>query len=89
MNDLTKLLTHLEEGRIIATAQVPSPFSAAIREAQLPGRYWNTINDLCFHGNSDPEEFLGRFNIEMDVYQVPDLAMCRLLEATFRESAQQ
>ncbi|XP_074356312.1 uncharacterized protein LOC141696013 [Apium graveolens] len=25
----------------------------------------------------------------MDVYQVPDLARCRLLEATFRESAQQ
>ncbi|XP_074342822.1 uncharacterized protein LOC141680517 [Apium graveolens] len=51
--------------------------------------YRNISNDLCFHGNSDPMEFLGRFNIEMDVYQVPDLARCRLLEATFREGAQQ
>ncbi|XP_074336612.1 uncharacterized protein LOC141673771 [Apium graveolens] len=49
----------------------------------------NTTNDLRFHGNSDPVEFLGHFNIEMDVYQVPDLARCRLLAATFREGAQQ
>ncbi|XP_074339734.1 uncharacterized protein LOC141677626 [Apium graveolens] len=49
----------------------------------------NTTNDLHFHGNSDPVEFLGHFNIEMDVYQVPDLARCRLLAATFREGAQQ
>ncbi|XP_074366063.1 uncharacterized protein LOC141707007 [Apium graveolens] len=51
--------------------------------------YRNTTNDLRFHGNSDHVEFLGRFNIEMDVYQVPDLARCRLLAATFREGAQQ
>ncbi|XP_074352595.1 uncharacterized protein LOC141691735 [Apium graveolens] len=72
VNDLKRLLNHLEGGR-----------------AQLPAGYRNTTNDLRFHGNSDPVEFLGRFNIEMDVYQVPDLARCRLLAATFREGAQQ
>ncbi|XP_074342206.1 uncharacterized protein LOC141679666 [Apium graveolens] len=46
-------------------------------------------NDLRFHGNSEPVEFLGSFNIEMDVYQIPDLARCRLLAATFRDGAQQ
>ncbi|KAK1404812.1 hypothetical protein POM88_004417 [Heracleum sosnowskyi] len=61
----------------------------AVREAQLPAGYRNTTNDLRFHGNADPVEFLGRFNIKMDIYQVPDLARCRLLAATFRESAQQ
>ncbi|XP_074323878.1 uncharacterized protein LOC141660794 [Apium graveolens] len=58
-------------------------------KAQLSAGYRNTTNDLRFHGNSDPVEFLGRFNIEMDVYQVPDLDRCRLLAATFREGAQQ
>ncbi|KAK1352793.1 hypothetical protein POM88_052631 [Heracleum sosnowskyi] len=89
VDDLKKLLTHLEGGRVTSTTQTPSPFSTAVREAQLPTGYRNTTNDLRFHGNADPVEFLGRFNIEMDVYQVPDLARCRLLAATFRESAQQ
>ncbi|XP_074374144.1 uncharacterized protein LOC141714528 [Apium graveolens] len=88
IGDLKRLLNHLE-GRVTATAEIPSPFSAAVREAQLSAVYRNTTSDLRFHGNSDPVEFLGRFNIEMDVYQVPDLARCRLLAATFRESAQQ
>ncbi|XP_074364003.1 uncharacterized protein LOC141704715 [Apium graveolens] len=89
VNDLKRLLNHLEGERVTATAQAPSPFAAVVREAQLPAGYRNTTNDLRFHGNSDPVEFLGRFNIEMDVYQVPDLARCRLLAATFREGAQQ
>ncbi|KAL8155584.1 hypothetical protein AgCh_000826 [Apium graveolens] len=89
VNDLKRLLNHLEGGRVTATAQAPSPFAAVVREAQLPAGYRNTTNYLRFHGNSDPVEFLGRFNIEMDVYQVPDLARCRLLAATFREGAQQ
>ncbi|XP_074355327.1 uncharacterized protein LOC141694568 [Apium graveolens] len=88
IGDLKRLLNHLE-GRVTATAEIPSPFSAAVREAQLPAEYRNTTSDLRFHGNSDPVEFLGRFNIEMDVYQVPDLVRCRLLAATFRKSAQQ
>ncbi|XP_074336593.1 uncharacterized protein LOC141673751 [Apium graveolens] len=88
LGDLKRLLNHLE-GRVTATAEIPSPFSVAVREAQLPAGYRNTTSDLCFHRNSDPVEFLGHFNIEMDVYQVPDLARCRLLAATFRESAQQ
>ena len=83
------LLAHLEGGKISATAQAPSPFSAAVREAQLPVGYRNVPQDLRFHGNADSIKFLGRFNIEMDVYQVSDLARCRLLAATFRESAQQ
>ncbi|XP_074352571.1 uncharacterized protein LOC141691711 [Apium graveolens] len=88
VNDLKRLLNHLEGGRVTATAQAPSPFAAIVREAQLPAGYRNTTNDLRFHGNSDPMEFLGHFNIEMDVYQVPDLARCRLLAANFREGAQ-
>ncbi|XP_074333955.1 uncharacterized protein LOC141671574 [Apium graveolens] len=88
VGDLKRLLNHLE-GRVTATAEIPSPFSMAVREAQLPAGYRNTTSDLRFHENSDPVEFLGRFNIEMDVYQVPDLARCRILAATFRESAQQ
>ncbi|XP_074362906.1 uncharacterized protein LOC141703225 [Apium graveolens] len=88
VGELKRLLNHLE-GRVAATAEIPSPFSAAVRDVQLPAGYRNTTSDLRFHGNSDPMEFLDRFNIEMDVYQVPDLARCRLLAATFRESAQQ
>ncbi|XP_074363494.1 uncharacterized protein LOC141704042 [Apium graveolens] len=52
VNDLKRLFNHLEGGRVTATAQAPSPFSAVVRE-------------------------------------VPDLARCRLLDATFREGAQQ
>ncbi|KAL8148773.1 hypothetical protein AgCh_005948 [Apium graveolens] len=66
VNDLKRLLNHLEGGRVTATAQAPSPFAAVVREAQLPAGYRNTTNDLRFHGNSDPVEFLGHFNIEMD-----------------------
>ncbi|XP_074369743.1 uncharacterized protein LOC141711234 [Apium graveolens] len=89
VNDLKRLFNHLEGGRVTATAQAPSPFAAVVREAQFPTGYRNTTNDLRFYGNSDPVEFLGRFNIKMDVYQVPDLARYRLLAATFREGAQQ
>ncbi|XP_074370499.1 uncharacterized protein LOC141711714 [Apium graveolens] len=88
VDDLKRLLNNLE-GRVTATAEIPSPFSMAVREAQLPVGYRNTISNLRFRGSSVPVEFLGRFNIEMDVYQVPDLARCRLLATTFRESAQQ
>ncbi|XP_074374423.1 uncharacterized protein LOC141714827 [Apium graveolens] len=88
VGDLKRLLNYLE-GRVMTTPEIPSPFSAAVREAQLPAGYRNTTSDLRFHRNLDPVEFLGRFNIEMDVYQVSDLARCRLLVATFRESAQQ
>ncbi|XP_074323519.1 uncharacterized protein LOC141660436 [Apium graveolens] len=49
----------------MATAEIPSPFSVAVREAQLLAGYRNTTSDLRFHGSSDPVEFLGRFNIEM------------------------
>ncbi|XP_074373772.1 uncharacterized protein LOC141714133 [Apium graveolens] len=89
VNDLKRLLNHLQGERVTATAQAHSPFAAIVREAQLPAGYRNTINDLHFHGNSDPVEFLGRFNIEMDVYQVPDSARCHLLATTFREDTQQ
>ncbi|XP_074327727.1 uncharacterized protein LOC141665640 [Apium graveolens] len=87
VGDLKRLLNHLE-GMVTATAEIPSPFSMAVSDAQLLAGYRNTTSDLRFHGNSDSVEFLGRFNIEMDVYQVPDLARCHLLAATSRESAQ-
>lgn len=44
-------------------------------------------NDLRFLENADPVEFLGCFDIEMDVYQVTDLAGCHLLATTFSENA--
>lgn len=88
VDDLRRFFTHFEEGRVTATAQTPSLFSTTVRDAQLPAGYPNITNDLRFHGNADLVEFLERFNIEMDVYQVPDLARYRLLAATFKESAQ-
>lgn len=89
MDDLKKLFTHLKGGKVSATAKTPSPLSTTVRDARLPIGYVNMTKDLRFHGNVDPVEFLGRFNIEMDVYQVLDLARCRLLAATFREGVQQ
>ncbi|XP_074351644.1 uncharacterized protein LOC141690774 [Apium graveolens] len=88
VDDLKRLLNHLE-GRVMSMAEIPSPFYVAVREAQLSAGYRNTTSDLHFHGSSDLVKFLGRFIIEMDVYRVPDLARCRILEANFRESAQQ
>lgn len=85
--DLKRLLSHLDGGRISATAQTPSPFSTEVREAQLPTGYKSMTNDLSFHENADPVEFLGCFDIEMDVYQVTNLARCRLLATTFSEKA--
>ncbi|XP_074336100.1 uncharacterized protein LOC141673268 [Apium graveolens] len=78
---LLRLLNHLEGGRVTATAQVPSPFAAVVREAQLPAGYRNTTNDLRFHGNSDLVEFLGSFNIEMDVYQMKTLFLTQFQAA--------
>lgn len=89
VDDFKRLLAHLDGGRVSATAQTPSLFSAEVREAQLPAGYRTMTNDLRFYGNADPVEFLGRFDIEMDMYQVTSLARCRLLAATFRESARQ
>ncbi|XP_074323876.1 uncharacterized protein LOC141660793 [Apium graveolens] len=76
VNDLKKLLNHLE-GRVTSTTEIPSPFSADVREAQLSAGYCNTTSDLRFHGSSDPVEFLGPFNIEMDVYQMKTLFLTK------------
>ncbi|XP_074365409.1 uncharacterized protein LOC141706557 [Apium graveolens] len=73
-------------GGALSAGEAPAVIPVASHSAT---GYRNTTNNLRFHGNSDPVEFLGRFDIEMDVYQVPDLARCRLLAATFREGAQQ
>ena len=72
LEDLKKILTLLEGGAATLLAQAPSPFSAAVRNAPLPIGYKN-VSDLKFHGNSDPVKFMGRFTMEMDVYQMPDL----------------
>lgn len=45
--------------------------------------------DLKFDGSTDPVEYLSRFNTEMDVYQVEDLARCRLLASTLGGNAHQ
>ncbi|KAK1356083.1 hypothetical protein POM88_049339 [Heracleum sosnowskyi] len=66
----------------------PSPFSAAVREAPLPLAFRGT-GDLRFNGSTDPAEYIGRFNIEMELYQVEDLTKCRLLASTLRGNAHQ
>ena len=87
--DLKKLLALLQAGAATTAPQISSPFTAAVREAQLPTGFRNLNADLRYHGNADPREFLIRFNIEMDLYQIPDLVRCRFLVATLRDSAQQ
>ncbi|XP_063942768.1 uncharacterized protein LOC135150410 [Daucus carota subsp. sativus] len=89
VNSLRKLLAHFDGGQTSLSSQALSPFSAEVIEAPLPANYRNTTSDLKFHGNSDVVEFLGRFNVEMGVYQIPDLVRCRLLASTFRDNAYQ
>ena len=71
MESIQKLLTLVQGGSAATMAHIPSPFSAAVREAALPTGFRNLNSDLRYHGNSDPREFLVKFNIEMDVYQIP------------------
>lgn len=89
VNNLRKILAHFNGGQTSLPSRALSPFSVEVIEAPLPVNYRNTTSDLKFHGNSVAFVFLGRFNVEMGVYQIPDLVQCRLLEATFRDSAYQ
>lgn len=73
MDDIRKILVHLEGGKVTVSAQAPSPFILAVREASLRAGYKSTTHDLCLHENSDPAKLFEWFNIEMDVYQVQDL----------------
>ena len=88
-DDLRKLLALLHAGHSTAVPIIPSPFTAAVREAQLPTGFRHVNADLRYHKNADPREFLIRFNIEMDLYQIPYLVRCRFLAASLRDSAQQ
>lgn len=44
---------------------------------------------MTYNGDTDPTEFVIRFNNDMDVYRVSLLARCRLFAASLRGSAQQ
>lgn len=87
VTDLKKLFTLLKGGKTIISTRALSAFSIIIKEALLSHGYRNT-SDLKFHGNSDPAEFLWRFRIEMDDYQLLDLVRCWLLSATFKDNVQ-
>ncbi|KAK1363262.1 hypothetical protein POM88_038823 [Heracleum sosnowskyi] len=88
VNALRRLIAQSEgQGGAIPDA-TPSPFSAAVREAPLPPAFRGT-GDLRFNGSTDPTEYIGRFNTEMELYQVEDLTKCRLLASTLRGNAHQ
>lgn len=87
MDYLKKLLSHLEGGKTTSLVQPPSPFSNVVGEAPLPPGYRNTT-DLHYDGDFDQASYLGKFNTNMNVYEVPDLTRCRLLAATLRDSGQ-
>ena len=65
--DLKKLLALLQAGAATTAQQISSPFTAGVREAQLPIGFKNLNADLRYHGNANPREFLIRFNIEMEL----------------------
>lgn len=66
-----------------------SPFTHEIRTAPLPAVFRGHHLDMTYNGDTDPAEFVIRFNNEMDVYQVSQLARCQLFAASLRGSAQQ
>ncbi|KAK1389694.1 hypothetical protein POM88_017872 [Heracleum sosnowskyi] len=88
VNALRRLIAQSEgQGGAIPDA-APSPFSTVVREAPLPPTFRGT-GDLRFNGSTDPAEYIGRFNTEMELYQVGDLTKCRLLASTLRGNAHQ
>ena len=68
---LRTLLTQLEGGTNAIAGAAPSPFSQAVRRSPLPPSF-RGVGDLRFTGITDPAEYLGRFNTEMELYQVED-----------------
>ena len=88
METLRTLLTQLEGGNNVIAGAAPSPFSQAVRRSPLPPSF-RGVGDLRFTGITDPAEYLGRFNTEMELYQVEDLTKCRLLASTLRGNAHQ
>ena len=89
VESLKKLVAHLDGGKAVLPTQALSPFSTEVINAPLPMNYKNTTSDLRFHETFDAMEFLGRFNIEMGVYQISNMVICRLLAVTFHDSAYQ
>lgn len=85
--NLKKLIALLEGSKITIPAQALSPFSTTVKETPLSHGYKNT-SDLHFHGNTYLVEFLRRFSIKMDVYQVPELASYRMVATTFKDNTQ-
>ncbi|XP_074357369.1 uncharacterized protein LOC141697053 [Apium graveolens] len=76
------------EKRGPSASAAPSPFTAAIRSSPLP-QVFKHHPELLFNGEADLAEYLIQFNIEMEVYQVPEMTRCRLFVASLRGSAQQ
>lgn len=86
MDDLKKLMAQLEGEKTTSLIQPPSPFFNFIRDTPLSPRYRSTT-DLYYHDDSDLVSYLRNFNTNMNVYQVRDLARCRMLAATLRDNA--
>ena len=85
---LRTFLTHLEGGNNVIAGVAPSPFSQDVRRSTLPPSF-RGVGDLRFTEITNTAEYLGRFNTEMELYQMEDLTKCRLLASTLRGNAHQ
>lgn len=89
VKDLREALRKLRlEKQSLEGLTVDSPFTKMVRDSPLPPKY-RGVGDLKFSGTTDPVEYLSRFDTEMEVYQVKNLTICRLLATTLRDSAHQ
>ena len=82
VHDLRRILNRMEEEKRLPQAVVArSPFTRAILESPPPVNMRHHP-ELTFDGKDDPASYYMRFNMEMDVYQVPNLTRCRLFAAS-------
>ena len=89
LKDLMQALKKMKaEKTSMVVVTLASPFNRAVKKSPLP-KFYRTNNDLKFDGNSDPEEYLSRFNTEIEVYQVDEPTRCQLLVATLIGNAHQ
>ncbi|KAL8100036.1 hypothetical protein AgCh_032335 [Apium graveolens] len=84
VRDLRRILDEMErEKRGPPASATFSPFTADIRSSPLPRVFRHNLY-LLFNGEADPTEYLIQFNIEMEVYQVPEMTHCRLFATSLR-----
>lgn len=89
LDDLRRILERIKKGKNTPISSVHSiPIHGGDQDRSTP--VYDPHNpDLTYNGETDPAEYLIRFNIEIEVYQVSTLARCRLFAVSFRGSAQQ